>query len=166
MSHQHVVGVEISCDDASVGLVAVFCFDLEIFFLAGFRAVAAGIGISNHFDEALFVFYRSRLSLVCDVETVDGGASLIAFRAFLQAQTVKAFAELLCQYDADRLLRVDLYLFCKLVIDEDIEIVVLRVRDFHGYTASRKVCLQVGAAPVKGYAPVVAGAYTSCIGYA
>ena len=55
MTYKSVIGVKITCDYASVGIVAILRLDLErVVFVRRFCTVSAGVGVSDHFDQALF----------------------------------------------------------------------------------------------------------------
>ena len=93
MCHQHIVGVEISCHDAAVSLIAVLGFEAEMLVGAlALGAVAAGVAVANHLNEAFSWFNGKQLAAACRLDGTNSGAAKLALGALLQPKHMLAFS--------------------------------------------------------------------------
>ena len=87
MGGQRIVGIEISGDDGSISLVAVFRLQFErVFRTFALRAITASVRVAVDFYHSLFVGHSLQRATLGKEKSMDGGASEFAFGTLLQAQ--------------------------------------------------------------------------------
>ena len=84
VGNKGIIGIEIACDDAGVGLVTILGFQRKRLVMArAFGAITAGIGVTIELDETLFARHFAQLFAIVEQETMDGCAPMFALSALL-----------------------------------------------------------------------------------
>ena len=156
MGGDAIVGIKITGDDTCVCHIAVLGFECKslIGFLA-LRAISHGVGVAIHLNESLLWGDGRKLGIGVETEAMDGGATIFALGAFLQAQGVGALLQFVGKHNGVAFLTRHLNLLLQLTVDKHIVVACASVGYIHCHAGACELRLHIHAHPVVSHTSVI-----------
>ena len=117
-------------------------------------AVAAGVAVANHLNEAFSWFNGKQLAAACRLDGMNSGAAKLALGALLQAQHMLAFAQSLGKAVGLRRFAFNLYLALHFAVDNYIVETRTFLAQHRRDAVANESNFKISAYPIVAHAPV------------